>query len=147
MISFRKFGLAATMIIATLSICASGCAESDINQQASKEPNVSSMRDENFMTHQKGATRFIELWRKSRKYRDEGKFREALVLMEEAYNKAAFGKAEKSIALEDMALSYEAMKDYELAANFYEGAAKMTMNPKQAAEFNQKAAELRKKMK
>jgi len=58
------------------------------------------------------------------------------------------GNREKDefFSVKQMAITYEAMGDIEKAANFYEGAAKETMNPEQVAEFKNKAKELRQKV-
>lgn len=134
---------ATALIFSTSSMF--GCAKAA--QTSSGEVRSSNVvPHKTFQESQKSAEKFIGLWRQSKASRASGKYKEALGFMEEAYNKEAFGRVEKSIALEDMAMTYEAMKDYELAANFYEGAAKTTMNPDQAKEFNKKSSELRAKL-
>ncbi len=134
-------------------IFTSGCSDvKKLNQSVEKytenspgiisETNVSN----HFQSHVTGAKEFWRLHSKSEVERNVGNYEESLRLLEHAYNDVAFGKAEKGIALWETAKTYEAMNDYELAANFYEGAAKTTMNPEQAEEFNAKAAALREKI-
>ena len=128
-------------LICCYAICCSvtaGCAgEKTLNDK------MVAVQESNFQKHQEGAAQFGSLYDQGKKYRDEGRYKESIQVLEEAYNDMAYGKIEKAMALWQIALTYEAMKDYERAANFFEGAAKMTMNPKQAEEFNSKAASLR----
>lgn len=100
---------------------------------------------DNFKKHYAGAKKWGALIKRGIALKDQGKYQEALIPLEEAYENAAFGKIEKEITLDLMAQTYELMGDYELAANFYDGAAQTAMHPVNTDKHQAKADELRAK--
>lgn len=123
-----------------------GCGQGKATPSNTDQAGVKTSEEENSQAHFKQAGIFWDLIHESEELRKRGEYRQAINTLENAYDHQAFGRSEKTIALEDMAIIYELMNDYQLAANFYEGAAKMTMNPNQAQKFNNKADLLKSKV-
>ena len=134
-------------LVAAILLC--GCQNA--GQTASDKPQDSTRKvdprlKQGFKNNMKDAGDFWDYFNKGRDFLAEKKYQESIEALEKAYEKS-FGRAERSVVYEQMAITYEAMGNLGLAANFYEGSAKETMNPEQAAEFNQKAHELRAQLK
>lgn len=71
---------------------------------------------------------------------------QALKYLERAYDLAS-NRSHQAMTLNRMAETYEVMGDNELAANFWEATAKMTLNEQKRDEYLDHAKELRKKEK
>jgi len=87
---------------------------------------------------------FYTLYDEGKALFKEGKFQEALIPLEKAYN-VADNRSYQAMSLQYMAESYEGLEDWGIAANFWEAHAKTTMNSEKAAENRARAAELRNK--
>lgn len=140
-------GLTTLILVSFLCGCSSGNTSGDKSVDSNKgNPTraivVGQRPSENFKTVFQKTGDFLEWRRLARKLHSEGKYEDAISAMEHGFE-AGFGAADKGIATEQIAQSYEALHDYELAANFYEASGKYSMNPKLTDELNAKAAQMR----
>jgi len=129
-----------------MMLIAVGCsrAEEVKNVELLKVDENNNVSTQSFGDHYQIASRFLQLRNQARELHQAGQYKESLKAMEEGFEYAK-NRSDQTIALKQMAETYEAMSDYELAANFYEGAAKSTMNDVQMIAYRAKSQELRQK--
>jgi tetratricopeptide (TPR) repeat protein len=101
---------------------------------------------DSFKSHAQSAGRFWKLIESGKELGDQGRYGEALKLLEDAYENAAFGKIEKTIALDQMAQIYEETNDLKSAITFYEAAAQTAIHPLKQKQYTEKSQELRQKL-
>lgn len=134
-----------TLILYSISFFLSGCADKHESNSFTTPvitEDVGVIETAHFQSHAVDAEKFWRLIEKARKLRVEQRYKQALTLLEEAFESAAFGRIEKAVALVQSAEIYEILGDYKAAASFYEGAAKTTMNEVKAKFYNEKAKKL-----
>ncbi len=82
-------------------------------------------------------------FRKGRELMDKSLYENAIHHLEVSYNIAG-SRISQGMALEQMAICYEKLGQYERAINFYDETSKATMNPSHAEQLQAKITELRK---
>ena len=139
-----------TWIMIVLCLLLGGCmnesATTDIDNQVIVVPSDSSeYPSDHFKNNFLEGKNFWNLIDQARSLKKSGNYAEAIKVLEKAYDQYSNDRSSQTIALSWMAECYEALSNYQLASNFYSEAAKTTMNPAQADEFNRKARALRQK--
>jgi tetratricopeptide (TPR) repeat protein len=133
--------LLATIILVSTSGCSQAQDEKVPLPSGSNEKAEPATFKGNFQT----ATNFKALWQSAKKYRQEGRSKEAITALEKAYE-LADNRSFQGIALIGMAELHEIEGNLDVSANMYEAASKTTMNETQMIEFANKAQELRSKV-
>jgi tetratricopeptide (TPR) repeat protein len=138
----KKVATVFLLFVAVVNL--SSCSKS-VEVKGGAVKSTSTTDVQNYENHYRSADKFINLMERGLLSKKNNQYQEALEYFQNAYANAAFGKVELTMALKEIAETYELMGDYELSANFYEAASKEAMHPINAEKYQVKASELRKK--
>jgi len=136
------------MLLVPIIAIVLGChreAENQLTNGANQRGNNQAVVSDHFKEQYHGARMFVELYREAERLFGLGEYEQSIKTMEKGYECCASNRAAKSMALEQMSLSYEALGKYDVAANMIEASGDMSMNPEQKEEFYAKAKSFRSK--
>ncbi len=133
------------IIIFSSGLC--GCVKADVpNQKKVESTSQTAPSTNHFDQHFNDAGKFLDLKHSGDAYRQQGAYDKALLAYKEALDKHAYSRPEQSIALDRIAMTYEAIGDFKRAADNYELSAEVTMNEGNRDMLKSKASALRAKV-